>query len=61
MAELGHERRLDVAAPAMLENIKSLIGMWWCRSGENSTLPPSPPPPPKHTHLSIFTVFVVGF
>ena len=30
MAELGHERRLDVAAPAMLENIKSLIGMWWC-------------------------------
>ena len=28
MAELGHERRPDVAAPAMLENIKSLIGMW---------------------------------
>ena len=27
LAELGHEKRLDVAAPAMLENIKSLIGV----------------------------------
>ncbi len=26
VVELGHERRQDVAAPAMLENIKSLIG-----------------------------------
>ncbi len=26
VVELGHERRPDVAAPAMLENIKSLIG-----------------------------------
>lgn len=55
MAELGHERRLDVAAPAMLENIKSLIGMWWCGSGENfSPLPPSP----KHTHTSVFSLYL---
>ena len=50
MAELGHERRLDVAVPAMLENIKSLIGMWWvvqdCKEFQ-------PPPPHTHTHLSI--------
>ena len=26
IAELGHERRPDVAAPTMLENIKSLVG-----------------------------------
>ena len=52
MAELGHERRLDVAAPAMLENIKSLIGMWWCGSGENSTLPP------KHAHTPVFSLYL---
>ena len=28
IAELGHERRPDVAAPAMLQNIKSLIGQF---------------------------------
>ena len=55
MAELGHERRLDVAAPAMLENIKSLIGMWWCGSGEILPFPPN-----THTP-QFFTVFVVGF
>ena len=50
MAELGHERRLDVAAPAMLENIKSLIGMWWvvqdCKVFQ-------PPPPTPHTHTRV--------
>ena len=52
MAELGHERRLDVAAPAMLENIKSLIGMWWCGTVKS---------PPPHTHTHTYTsVSVVG-
>ena len=35
IAELGHERRLDVAAPAMLENIKSLIGQFGNGNGRN--------------------------